>query len=118
MQSPWGIRDLMVLGTLVYFWQSPPVAGAVPSQILRLTHTGLDAGEASATQFTALSCFSWVWYFAAIMLIAKFRFFSSIGDIVILNLVVFGNFIFSVSCTFVICLYSLSRNIGNWSIIC
>jgi hypothetical protein len=47
------------------------MAGAVPSQIVRLTRTGLDVGEASATQFTRFIMFQFgVVLFAAIMLLA------------------------------------------------
>ncbi|ERI04031.1 lysylphosphatidylglycerol synthase transmembrane domain-containing protein [Atopobium sp. oral taxon 810] len=120
-ESPVGIRDLMsVEASGVFFGNlTPMMAGAVPSQILRLTHTGLDAGEASATQFTRFIMFQLgVVLFAAIMLIAKFRFFlESYGDIVILNLVVFGVHFLELVALFVICLCpSFVRNIGNWSI--
>ena len=52
--SPVGVRDLMsVESSGVFFGNlTPMMAGSVPSQIYRLTRTGLDVGEASATQFT------------------------------------------------------------------
>lgn len=120
-ESPVGIRDLMsVEASGVFFGNlTPMMAGAVPSQILRLTHTGLDAGEASATQFTRFIMFQLgVVLFAAIMLVAKFSFFlESYGDIVILNLVVFGVHFLELVALFVICLCpSFVRTIGNWSI--
>ncbi|MBR1830397.1 MAG: flippase-like domain-containing protein, partial [Atopobiaceae bacterium] len=57
--SPVGLRDLMsVEASGVFFGNlSPMMAGAVPSQIYRLTRTGLDVGEASSTQFTRFIMF-------------------------------------------------------------
>lgn len=119
--SPVGIRDLMsVEASGVFFGNlTPMMAGAVPSQIVRLTRTGLDAGEASATQFTRFIMFQFgVVLFAAIMLLAEFRFFlESYGNIVILNLVVFGVHFLELIVLFVICLVpSFVRNVGNWGI--
>ena len=92
--SPVGIRDLMsVEASGIFFGNlTPMMAGAVPSQIFRLTRTGLDVGEASATQFTRFIMFQFgVVLFAAIMLFAKVSyFFDTYGDIIFLNLVVFG----------------------------
>lgn len=119
--SPVGIRDLMsVEASGVFFGNLTPMqAGSVPSQIVRLTRTGLDAGEASATQFTRFIMFQFgVVLFAAIMLAAKLRFFfESFGDIVILNLIVFGVHLLELVALFVICLCPrLVMAVGNWGI--
>ncbi|NLH91364.1 MAG: UPF0104 family protein, partial [Atopobium sp.] len=77
-ESPVGIRDLMsVEASGVFFGNLTPMqAGAIPSQIVRLTKTGLDPGEAGATQFTRFIIFQLgVVLFAALMLLTKFRFF-------------------------------------------
>ena len=106
--SPVGIRDLMsVEASGVFFGNlTPMMAGAVPSQIYRLTRTGLDVGEASATQFTRFIMFQLaVVLFAALMLIAKLGFFfEAYGNIVVLNLVVFGVHLAECILLFVICL--------------
>ena len=106
--SPVGIRDLMsVEASGVFFGNlTPMMAGSVPSQIVRLTRTGLDVGEASATQFTRFIMFQFgVVLFAALMLAAKLEFFfTTYGDIVILNLIVFGVHLLELICLFVICL--------------
>ena len=106
--SPVGIRDLMsVEASGVFFGNlTPMMAGSVPSQIVRLTKTGLDPGEASATQFTRFIMFQFgVVLFAAIMLAAKLEFFfETYGDIVILNLIVFGVHMLELIALFVICL--------------
>lgn len=119
--SPVGVRDLMsVEASGVFFGNLTPMqAGSVPSQIVRLTRTGLDAGEASATQFTRFIMFQFgVVLFAAIMLAAKLRFFfESFGDIVILNLIVFGVHLLELVALFVICLCpKLVMRGGNWGI--
>lgn len=119
--SPVGVRDLMsVEASGVFFGNLTPMqAGSVPSQIVRLTRTGLDAGEASATQFTRFIMFQFgVVLFAAIMLAAKLRFFfESFGDIVILNLIVFGVHLLELVALFVICLCpKLVMAVGNWGI--
>jgi uncharacterized protein (TIRG00374 family) len=120
-ESPVGIRDLMsVEASGIFFGNlTPMMAGAVPSQIVRLTRTGLDPGEASATQFTRFIMFQFgVVLFAAIMLVAKFGFFlESYGNIVFLNLVVFGVHFLELVGLFVICLCpGFVRRVGNWAI--
>ncbi|MGN0076461.1 MAG: YbhN family protein [Parafannyhessea sp.] len=106
--SPVGVRDLMsVEASGVFFGNlTPMMAGSVPSQIVRLTKTGLDPGEASATQFTRFIMFQFgVVLFAAIMLAAKLEFFfETYGDIIILNIVVFGVHMLELIALFVICL--------------
>ena len=106
--SPVGIRDLMsVEASGIFFGNlTPMMAGAVPSQILRLTRTGLDVGEASATQFTRFIMFQFgVVLFAAIMLVAKLGFFfETYGDIVMINVIVFGVHFLELAGLFVICL--------------
>ncbi len=106
--SPVGIRDLMsVEASGIFFGNlTPMMAGAIPSQIVRLTRTGLDVGEASATQFTRFIMFQLgVVLFAAIMLAVKLGFFfDTYGDIVILNLVVFGVHFLELAGLFVVCL--------------
>lgn len=106
--SPVGVRDLMsVESSGVFFGNlTPMMAGAVPSQIYRLTRTGLDVGEAGATEFTRFIMFQFgVVLFAAIMLVAKLEyFFETFGDIIILNLVVFGVHFVELAGLFVICL--------------
>lgn len=119
--SPVGVRDLMsVEASGIFFGNlTPMMAGAVPSQILRLTRTGLDAGEAAATQFTRFIMFQFgVVLFAAIMLLAKFGFFlQTYGDIVFLNLVVFGVHFAELLLLFVICLApKFVKRVGNWGI--
>ena len=106
--SPVGIRDLMsVEASGIFFGNlTPMMAGAVPSQILRLTRTGLDVGEASATQFTRFIMFQFgVVLFAAIMLVAKLGFFfQTYGDIIMINVIVFGVHFLELAGLFVICL--------------
>ncbi len=106
--SPVGVRDLMsVEASGIFFGNlTPMMAGAVPSQIVRLTRTGLDVGEASATQFTRFIMFQFgVVLFAAIMLAAKVGFFfQTYGDIVLINLIVFGVHFLELAGLFVICL--------------
>ncbi len=119
--SPVGIRDLMsVEASGVFFGNlTPMMAGAVPSQIYRLTRTGLDVGEASATQFTRFIMFQLaVVLFAAMMLIAKLGFFfEAYGNIVVLNLVVFGVHLAECIGLFVICLCpGVVMRFGNWAI--
>ena len=119
--SPVGIADLMsVEASGVFFGNlTPMMAGAVPSQIVRLTRTGLDVGEASATQFTRFIMFQLaVVIFAALMLVAKLSFFfETYGDIVFLNLVVFGVHLVECIALFVICLCpKLVMRVGNWAI--
>lgn len=119
--SPVGIRDLMsVEASGVFFGNlTPMMAGAVPSQIYRLTRTGLDVGEASATQFTRFIMFQLaVVLFAAMMLVAKLGFFfRTYGDIVMLNLVVFGVHLLECAALFVICLCpNLVIRVGNSAI--
>ena len=116
--SPVGVRDLMsVEASGIFFGNlTPMMAGAVPSQIVRLTRTGLDVGEASATQFTRFIMFQFgVVLFAAIMLIAKLGFFfDTYGDIVVLNLIVFGVHFLELAALFVICLCpKFVMKIGN-----
>lgn len=106
--SPVGIRDLMsVEASGIFFGNlTPMMAGAIPAQIIRLTRTGLDVGEASATQFTRFIMFQLgVVLFAAIMLAAKVGFFfATYGDIVTINLVVFGVHFLELAGLFVVCL--------------
>lgn len=116
--SPVGVRDLMsVEASGIFFGNlTPMMAGAVPSQILRLTRTGLDVGEASATQFTRFIMFQFgVVLFAAIMLVAKLGFFfETYGDIVVLNLIVFGVHFLELAALFVICLCpNFVMKVGN-----
>ena len=106
--SPVGVRDLVsVEASGVFFGNlTPMMAGAVPSQIYRLTRTGIDVGEASAIEFTRFIVFQLgVVLFAALMLLAKLQyFFQTYGDIIILNLVVFGVHFLELAGLFVICL--------------
>lgn len=106
--SPVGIRDLIsVEASGIFFGNlTPMMAGAVPSQIVRLTRTGLDVGEASATQFTRFIMFQFgVVLFAAIMLVAKLGFFfDTYGDIVMINVIVFGVHFLELAGLFIICL--------------
>ena len=116
--SPVGIRDLMsVEASGIFFGNlTPMMAGAIPSQIYRLMRTGLDAGEASATQFTRFIMFQFgVVLFAAIMLLAKFQFFlDTYGDIVFLNLVVFFAHFMQLIVLFGVCLCpGLVKRVGN-----
>ena len=116
--SPVGIRDLMsVEASGIFFGNlTPMMAGAIPSQIYRLMRTGLDAGEASATQFTRFIMFQFgVVLFAAIMLLAKFQFFlDTYGDIVFLNLVVFFAHFCQLIVLFGVCLCpGLVKRVGN-----
>jgi len=116
--SPVGVRDLMsVEASGIFFGNlTPMMAGAVPSQIVRLTRTGLDVGEASATQFTRFIMFQFgVVLFAAIMLVAKLGFFfQTYGDIVVLNLIVFGVHFLELAALFVICLCpNFVMKVGN-----
>lgn len=106
--SPVGIRDLMsVEASGVFFGNlTPMMAGSVPAQIVRLTRTGLDAGEAMATQFTRFIMFQCgVVLFAAVMLLAKYGFFlETYGNIVTLNLLVFFLEGIKLAGLFVVCL--------------
>ncbi|MBR3315123.1 MAG: flippase-like domain-containing protein [Atopobiaceae bacterium] len=116
--SPVGIRDLMsVEASGIFFGNlTPMMAGAVPSQIVRLTRTGLDVGEASATQFTRFIMFQFgVVLFAAIMLAAKLGFFfETYGDIVMINVIVFGVHFLELAGLFVICLCpNFVMRVGN-----
>ena len=116
--SPVGIRDLMsVEASGIFFGNlTPMMAGSVPSQIVRLTRTGLDVGEASATQFTRFIMFQFgVVLFAALMLIAKLGFFfETYGDIVIINVIVFGVHFLELAVLFVICLCpNFVMRVGN-----
>lgn len=119
--SPVGIRDLMsVESSGVFFGNlTPMMAGSVPSQIYRLTRTGLDVGEASATQFTRFIMFQFALVlFAFLMLLARFEFFlETYGDIVFLNLVVFGMHALELVMLFVICLCPrFVKYVGNRAI--
>lgn len=119
--SPVGIRDLMsVEASGIFFGNlTPMMAGAVPSQILRLTRTGLDAGEASATQFTRFIMFQFgVVLFAALALAAKLDyFFATYGDIIVLNLIVFGAHFVELIVLFAICLWpGFVKRIGNFGL--
>ena len=113
--SPLGVRDLMsVEASGVFFGNlTPMMAGSVPSQIYRMTRSGLDVGEASATQFTRFIAFQFgVVLFAAIMF-----FFEAYGNIVVLNLLVFGVHLAECVGLFVICLCpGLVMRVGNWAI--
>ncbi len=116
--SPVGVRDLMsVEASGIFFGNlTPMMAGAIPSQIVRLTRTGLDPGEASATQFTRFIMFQMgVVVFAAAMLLAEFPFFrATYGNIVFINLFVFGIHALELIGLFVICLCpGFVRRIGN-----
>lgn len=116
--SPVGVLDLMsVEASGIFFGNlTPMMAGAVPSQIVRLTRTGLDVGEASATQFTRFIMFQLaVVLFAALMLVAKLSFFfEAYGNIVVLNLLVFGVHLAECLGLFVICLCPrLVMRVGN-----
>lgn len=85
---------------------TPMMAGAIPSQIYRLTRTGIDVGEASAIEFTRFIVFQLgVVLFAALMLVARLQyFFQTYGDIIILNLIVFGVHFLELAGLFVVCL--------------
>jgi uncharacterized protein (TIRG00374 family) len=116
--SPVGIRDLMsVEASGIFFGNlTPMMAGSIPSQIVRLTRTGLDVGEASATQFTRFIMFQFgVVLFAAIMLAAKLGFFfETYGDIVTINLIVFGVHFLELAGLFVVCLCpNFVMKVGN-----
>ena len=116
--SPVGVRDLMsVEASGIFFGNlTPMMAGAIPSQIVRLTRTGLDVGQASATQFTRFIMFQFgVVLFAAIMLVAKLGFFfETYGDIVMINLIVFGVHFLELAGLFVVCLCpKFVMRIGN-----
>lgn len=106
--SPVGVLDLMsVEASGIFFGNlTPMMVGSVPSQIYRLTRTGLDVGEASATQFTRFIMFQFgLVLFAAIMLIAKLNyFFETYGDIIFLNVIVFGAHFLELIVLFVVCL--------------
>ncbi|MBQ9057573.1 MAG: flippase-like domain-containing protein [Atopobiaceae bacterium] len=117
-ESPVGIRDLMsVEATGIFFGNlTPMMAGAVPAQIVRLTRTGQDPGEAMATQFTRFIVFQFaVVLFAAIALLARFEFFRvTYGNIVFLNLVVFFAHFIELVVLFVICLCpGFVKRVGN-----
>jgi uncharacterized membrane protein YbhN (UPF0104 family) len=119
--SPVGIRDLMsVESSGVFFGNlTPMMMGSVPAQIVRLTRAGLDVGEAMATQFTRFIMFQCgEVLFAALMLAFKFEFFlSTYGNIVFLNLAVFGLHVLQLAALFVICLCpNLVMKVGNWGI--
>ena len=119
--SPLGVRDLMsVEASGIFFGNlTPMMAGSVPSQIYRMTRSGLDVGEASATQFTRFIAFQFgVVLFAAIMLVAKAEyFFQTYGDLFILNIVVFAVHFLELAGIFVICLCPrLVMRVGNWAI--
>mgnify|MGYP000887481654 CR=1 FL=1 len=119
--SPVGVRDLMsVEASGVFFGNlTPMMAGAVPAQIYRLTRTGLDVGEASATQFTRFIMFQLgVVLFAAVMLVAKAGYFlEAYGDIFLLNLVVFGVHFLELAGIFVVCLCPrFVMRVGNGAI--
>ena len=106
--SPVGVRDLVsVEASGVFFGNlTPMMAGAIPSQIYRLTRTGIDVGEASAIEFTRFIVFQLgVVLFAALMLVARLQyFFQTYGDIIILNLIVFGVHFLELAGLFVVCL--------------
>lgn len=119
--SPLGVRDLMsVEASGVFFGNlTPMMAGSVPSQIYRMTRSGLDVGEASATQFTRFIAFQFgVVLFAAIMLVAKAEyFFQTYGDLFFLNIVVFTVHFLELAGIFVICLCPrFVMRVGNWAI--
>lgn len=116
--APVGIRDLMsVEASGVFFGNlTPMMAGSIPAQILRLTRTGLDAGEAMAVQFSRFIVFQFgVVLFAAIMLAARFGFFlSTYGNIVLLNLVIFAVHFVQLAVLVMICLCpNLVMRVGN-----
>lgn len=119
--SPVGVRDLMsVEASGIFFGNlTPMMAGAVPAQIVRLTRTGLDAGEASATQFTRFIMFQFgVVLFAVLALAAKLDyFFATYGDIIVLNLIVFGVHFVELIVLFAMCLWpGFVKGIGNWAL--
>ena len=119
--SPVGVRDLMsVEASGIFFGNlTPMMAGSVPAQIVRLTRTGLDGAEASATQFTRFIMFQFgVVLFAALALAAKFEFFlQTYGDIVLLNLAVFGMHFLELLVLFLICLCpGFVKRLGTWAI--
>ncbi len=119
--SPLGVRDLMsVEASGVFFGNlTPMMAGSIPSQIYRMTRSGLDVGEASATQFTRFIAYQFgVVLFAAIMLVAKAEyFFTTYGDLFFLNIVVFSVHALELAGIFVICLCpKFVMRVGNWAI--
>lgn len=84
-----------------------------------MTRSGLDVGEASATQFTRFIAFQFgVVLFAAIMLVAKAEyFFQTYGDLFFLNIVVFTVHFLELAGIFVICLCPrFVMRVGNWAI--
>lgn len=90
---PIGVRDcISVEACGVTFGNLTPMsAGIMPAQVMRLTQTGLDVGEAIAMQLTRFVVFqSGEVLIAAIMLLSTFEYFKEhIGNIVFLNVVVF-----------------------------
>lgn len=119
--SPVGIRDLMsVEASGVFFGNlTPMMVGSVPAQILRLTKTGLTAGEAAATQFTRFVMFQLgEVLFAGVMLWMCLPFFyATYGNIVLLNVVVFAGHALQLAGLFIVCLCpKLVMKLGNWAI--
>ena len=98
---------------------TPMMAGSIPSQIWRLTRTGLDVGRASATQFTRFIMFQLgVVLFAAIMLAAKAEyFFETFGDLFLFNILIFAVHLLELAGLFVVCLCpNFVKRVGNWAI--
>ena len=119
--SPVGFRDCVAVEASGIFFGNltPMMAGAVPSQIYRLTRTGLDVGEAMATQFTRFIMYQvGLCVFGGLMLLARFEYFSSMfGNIVLINVVVFGMHVFELTFLLVVSLCpNLVRRVGNWLI--
>ena len=119
--SPVGIRDCASVDASGIFFGNltPMMAGAVPSQIFRLTRTGLDVGEAMATQFTRFIMYQvGLCVFGGLMLAARLDYFASkFGNLVLINIVVFGMHVIELTFLLVVSLCpNLVRRVGNWLI--
>ena len=93
-ESPVGVRDLIsVEASGIFFGNlTPMMIGSSPAQIYRLTRTGLNVGEAGATQFTRFIVYQFglvAW--GAILLLARMPFFAErYGDMTLLCVFSFG----------------------------
>ncbi len=93
-ESPVGVRDLIsVEASGIFFGNlTPMMVGSSPAQIYRLTRTGLNVGEAGATQFTRFIVYQFglvAW--GAILLLARMPFFAErYGDMTLLCIFSFG----------------------------
>ena len=119
--SPVGIRDCAAVDASGIFFGNltPMMAGAVPSQIFRLTRSGLDVGEAMATQFTRFIMYQvGLCVFGGLMLAARLEYFAAkFGNLVLINIVVFGMHVVELTFLLVVSLCpNLVRRVGNWLI--